>query len=281
MILLLGIRPAAFGAALAIAGLAFAPTPCLAWGAEGHRIVAAIAADNLTPAARAQVGRLLDGNGKTAMMQVSTWADEIRRARLETAPWHFTDIPIRNSAYDPKRDCPLDQCSISQIQSEERALADRQLLDPIRAEALRFLIHFIGDLHQPLHSSNNDDRGGNDVRVASGDRHANLHAVWDVDVVRALGNRPEDVAAQLETEIAPAQRRSWSAGKPEDWANEAHEIAQHEIYGPITGRGGTSGEIVLSPDYAQIERVIAAEQLKKAGLRLASVLNSILTEPAQ
>jgi nuclease S1 len=253
-----------------------APSPCLAWGAEGHRIVAAIAADELTPAARQDVEELLGGDASVAMVQASTWADEIRPKRPDTAPWHFVDIPIQSNGYDPGRDCPADDCVVGQIDRGARIVADRQLAAPIRAEALRFLIHFVGDLHQPLHAADNDDRGGNRLRVVLRQHRTNMHAVWDVDVVRALGRGPEEISVRLEKEITPAENRAWSAGTPRDWANESFQIARSEVYGHILGQGGTSAEIVLPPDYARDERRITAQQLEKAAVRLAQVLNQAL-----
>ncbi|HTW36677.1 MAG TPA: S1/P1 nuclease, partial [Rhizomicrobium sp.] len=130
----------------------------LAWGAEGHQIIAHIAASKLTPRAQAEVSQLLGGNTETAMVQASTWADEIRPSRRETAPWHFVDIPIGSSGYDASRDCVHDDCVVAQIIRDESVIADRRLVPAVRAEALKFLIHFVGDIHQPLHASNNHDR---------------------------------------------------------------------------------------------------------------------------
>lgn len=257
--------------------LASLPTPCLAWGAEGHRIVALIAADQLTPAAKAQVQQLLGSDDAAAgMMAVSTWADEIRRNRPNTAPWHFTDIPIGSAGYDARRDCPRAQCSVAQIEAEEKTLADRQLIAPIRAEALRFLIHFIGDIHQPLHSANNADRGGNEDRVVLGKRHTNLHAVWDVDVVRALGRSPDEVAARLEHQISDRDRMAWQRGTVVDWVNESFRIAKQDIYAKFSGIGPSSEPIVLLPNYARAQMPVVEIQLEKAGVRLAAVLNAVL-----
>jgi hypothetical protein len=215
-----------------------APDPCLAWGAEGHRIVAAIAADELSPPARAEVARLLGTDDAAAgMVAVSTWADEIRRQRPNTAPWHFVDIPVQATAYDRGRDCQGDDCVVAQIEGDTRIVADRQLAPPVRAEALRFLIHFVGDIHQPLHDADNSDRGGNSIRVVVGKRHSNMHAVWDVDVVRALGRNPDEVAARLEHEITPAEKQLWSGSRPADWANEGHRLARDEIYTRIFRSG--------------------------------------------
>ena len=253
------------------------PTPCLAWGAEGHRIVAAIAADELTPAARAQVAELLGADDvKATMVQVSIWADEIRRARPNTARWHFADVPVSAANYDPHRDCRRDDCVVGQIERDTLIVGDRQLAAPVRAEALRFLIHFVGDVHQPLHCSDNGDRGGNAVRVIIGRRQSNLHAVWDVDVVRALGRDPGDVAERLESEITPAEHRLWSFGTAANWCTEAHQAAQREIYERFAGAGGTDAPIVLSPLYTRQDSAIAAQQLERAGVRLATVLNAAL-----
>ena len=135
------------------------PTQAFAWGAEGHRSVAAIAADGLTLAARRQVEELPGGDPSVAMMEASTWADEIRMKRPRTAPWHFVDVPIGSAGYDPQRDCRNDDCVVAQIDRDEKIIADRQLSLPVRTEALRFLIHFVGDLHQPLHAADNHDHG--------------------------------------------------------------------------------------------------------------------------
>ena len=118
--------------------IALAPSTALAWGDEGHQIIAHIAANELTPKARAQVSALLGGDAETAMVTASTWVDEIRPMRRDTAPWHFVDIPIGSSGYDPSRDCPRDDCVVGQIQRNQRIIADKRLATPVRAEALRF-----------------------------------------------------------------------------------------------------------------------------------------------
>src|SRR5258706_13260034 len=223
-----------------VLGVGIVPVPCLAWGVEGHRIIAAIAADELTPAAKSQIEQLLDGGDAfAAMMDASTWADEIRSARPQTASWHFVDIPVGSTGYDYVRDCIRQNCVVSQIDRVERALADKRVLASGRAEALRFLIHFVGDVHQPLHAADNRDKGGNATRVVLEGRRTNLHAVWDVDMVRALGRSPEEISAQLEREITPANLRMWQMGNGLDWAIESFRIASREIYRTLVGAGGT------------------------------------------
>src|SRR5471030_179513 len=120
------------------------PSPALAWGAEGHEIVAAIAAHELTPRARA--AHLL--GGEAMLVLASNWADEIRDQRQGTGRWHFVDIPLAAPGYHPRRDCPDRACVVAQIENDMRILDSRRLNDSTRAEALRFLIHFVADVHQ-------------------------------------------------------------------------------------------------------------------------------------
>jgi hypothetical protein len=251
------------------------PSSALAWGAEGHQIVASIAASELTPAARDRVRELLGADPGFAMTVASTWADEIRPQHPETAPWHYVNIPVGSTSYDARRDCPRGDCVVEQIEREQRIISDRTLLPAVRAEALRFLIHFIGDIHQPLHAADNRDRGGNEMRVVLNGRRTNMHAVWDVDVVRALGGDALYVASQLEADMSAAKHQSWQNGAAATWANESFRLARAEIYAGASGRGA-SAPIVLSADYARQESGVAAEQLEKAGVRLAWVLNRAL-----
>jgi hypothetical protein len=258
----------AFCAVLAV--LMWAPLPALAWGPEGHEIVALIAMRELTPAARLQVTRLL---GSPAMMvHDASWADEIRDRRPETGPWHYVDIPLEVSGYDRSRDCPQPaSCVVAQIENDLHILADRKLDNPVRAEALRFLIHFAADIHQPLHAEDHGDKGGNAVRVTLGRERSTLHRVWDSDVVEALGFDGGRVANALEQSITPSQRKSWASGTPAQWANEAHAIARDQIYPPLGGRT----QLRLSRDYPQREIAITRMQLAKAGVRLAWLLNGV------
>jgi hypothetical protein len=244
--------------------------PALAWGPEGHEIVAAIALRELTPATRGQVARLL--GSAAAMIQDSNWADEIRDRRRETARWHFVDIPLHAPGYDQRRDCPDQACVVAQIENDRRAIANPRLGDSARAEALRFLIHFVADVHQPLHAQDDDDKGGNGVRIALGRRRTNLHHVWDSDVVEALGRDEGAVVEDIARSVSPAQRKAWAGGSPVQWANEAHAIARDDIYPPLMDRR----DMRLPRDYAWQEAPIARRQLAKAGVRLAWLLNSSL-----
>jgi len=247
-----------------------APLPASAWGPQGHEIIASIALRELTPAARDQVARLV--GGPAMMVHDANWADEIRDQRRDTAPWHYVDIPLAATGYEARRDCPDQDCVVAQIENDRRALADHRLRDGVRAQALRFLIHFVADLHQPLHAEDNDDKGGNDIRVYIGRERASLHRVWDSDVVEALGRDTGAIADKIERSISPAQRKAWASGAPAQWANEAHAIARDQIYPPLNNRR----ELRLPRDYAFRQASVARLQLAKAGVRLAWLLNSSL-----
>jgi len=253
-----------------------APTSCLAWGVEGHEIIAHVAARELTSSARAQVQGLLGGDVETALVEVSSWADEIRQSHPNTAPWHYVDIPLGSGGDNAGRDCQNGDCVVAQIDRERTVLADRRVARPLRAEALRFLIHFVGDLHQPLHAADNGDRGGNEVRISLGGRLTNLHAAWDTALVEALGRDPITVSGRLMARITPADRKNWQTGNATNWANETFRVASTEIYAKLRGSGGTTAPVILPGNYAASESTAVSTQLERAGVRLAAVLNAAL-----
>src|SRR5262249_30504658 len=140
------------------------------------------------PDAARQIRELLALENVTTLADVSTWADYVRLQRRETGPWHYVNIPIRHQlnateAYDKERDCPLDNCVVAQILKFEAVLKEKTALPVQRLEALKFLVHFIADIHQPLHCSDNHDRGGNDLRYEYSGNPTNLHAVWDTGIL--------------------------------------------------------------------------------------------------
>lgn len=255
---------------LLAAFLSLLPIPALAWGAQGHEIVATLALQELSPQARAQVARLL-GN-PALLIHEASWADEIRDRRPETGRWHYVDIPLNAPAYLAVRDCPRGDCIVAQIAAAQRVLADPRRPTGARAEALRYLIHLVADIHQPLHAVDNDDRGGNQVRIyLRGDR-TNLHQLWDSRVVEALGFDSAKVAQDVRRSISLQQRKSWQAGSAAAWATESHTVARDRVYPVLQGRRS----LRLPPSYMRDEMPVARQQLAKAGVRLAWLLNTSL-----
>src|SRR5882672_5025159 len=166
---------------VAIVGLLL-PSLVLGWGGDGHQIVCLIAEARLAPAAKAAIHELLGDDVSISDAEVANWADQIRRERRSTAPWHYVNIPIAATTFDPNRDGKNGNNVIAKIAEFERVLSDKNAAKADRAEALKFLVHFVGDLHQPLHCADRDgDKGGNARLVFFGDRQkaVNLHQVWD------------------------------------------------------------------------------------------------------
>ena len=143
--------------ATAIATLAIA-TPALAWRPEGHKVVALIAMRHTTPEASAEARRLLAIDGAPDIAAIASWADDYRRSHLRTGPWHFVDIPLDAPGYDAARDCPRGACVVARITMFAAALADRSRPDVEREVALKFVVHLVGDVHQPLHDEDHADR---------------------------------------------------------------------------------------------------------------------------
>jgi hypothetical protein len=202
------------------------PTPALACGKAGHRVVATLATSLLTPDARTQVADLLGPN--ITLAEISTWADEVRSSRPNTGPWHYVNIPRDATVYNAARDCTRG-CVVSAIEQSLRLLHDTSKDRAVREEALRWVVHFVADLHQPLHVVG-EDRGGNDVLAQFMGRQMNLHPLWVGDLIdHAYPNAValyEPVQAVLQT----TQWKAWDGGGPADWAMETHRVALEAVY---------------------------------------------------
>jgi hypothetical protein len=263
------------------------PDPSAAWGAVGHRTVAYIAQDRLTPATRAAVREILGMDQDLA--SVSTWADSIVRIRPETAPWHFFNLDVRQdqSEYDISGVCPRHDCVVDQIEKDMAVLREPFAPRRDKKEALKFLVHFLGDIHQPLHCSDDHDRGGNEkwfryYGPTGHSRHYSwieFHSFWDNLLQPKAKENPRRLATRLEKEINPMDEKAWAGGKPSNWAYESFLIAQEDIYkelpeGPLLQRNRWGRD--LPEDYYSVRmRLIVDHQLQKAGIRLAYLLNGI------
>ena len=244
------------------------------WGPQGHRLVAMVAANHLTPAARQNVRVLL---GNETLADVAVWADAyVTGGHRETQPWHYVNIPDGGS-YAAGRDCPRHDCVIDRIQDNQERLANRALGHSERAMALRFLVHFIGDVHQPFHAIGTA-RGGNGIPVSifgsptcgrgDADRFGcNLHGLWDSELIGHRRLRDGAYAADLERQISA--RRLRASGTPVEWAMESHALAR----AALLPAGGDAGEAYYRAHIAQID-----ERLALGGLRLARALNDALAD---
>jgi len=255
------------------------------WGPQGHRLVALVAENHLTPAARKNVQLLL---ADESLADVAVWADEYLQGNNQTSFWHYVNIPADARGYDRDRDCPRQpgvsaggrgdawrDCVVDRIRYNEERLANRSLDRADRAVALKFLVHLIGDLHQPFHALG-VERGGNGIPVSvfgsptcgypDGTRFScNLHALWDSELIAHRKLRDRAYAAELERQITA--RRWGAAGSAAEWAMESHALAKAALLPPR----GQADEAYYRAHIAQID-----ERLALGGLRLARVLNQML-----
>jgi S1/P1 Nuclease len=309
---------------LAAAFLFCAPSSAWAWGCEGHQIVALIAERHVTPRALAMVKQiLLDGpidpslsryckEGSTdPLADASTWADDIRALRPQTAPWHYIDIPLGASSRELAKFCPLPESCVTQVITDQLVVLRSPGIDPQKkADALRFLIHFVGDVHQPLHAATNNDQGGNCVPVAYFDAlpqlrnpeaesyAPNLHGVWDVNILArmTMGKTPEQVASELDQSFRSRIVR-WKEGSADmnGWAGESYQLAEKKVYGKLPVRvpvespqhvqscaddNHVSARLLklnerLQQPYQNVAAQVVQQQIAKAGARLALLLNQL------
>jgi nuclease S1 len=245
--------------------------PVLAWGPQGHRVIAVIAQSNLTPQAREKVNALLGPYNSLAA--ISSWADDTRPDFAETAPWHYIDIPLRANSIDMAAECPQGNCVVGQIEKFEGVLRDARANEADRRVALEFLVHFVGDLHQPLHAEDNHDKGGNLVQVVFFDQPGNLHSLWDSGILYHVQPYGNPLAEELGRRITPAEREAWAKGTVEDWAIESHRLAREVAYKSLpTG----PPPVTLGQAYLDAAAPVVQTQLEKAGIRLTFLLNQAL-----
>ena len=274
--------------------------PARAWGDDGHEVIALIAQSYLTPVTRGKVDALLaaDPDSLTAhnIAAAATWADKFRDsnedgARQKTRQWHFVDIEIDAPDLDracfghppvptglPASNGPDQDCTVDKIDEFAAELASPATDPSERIVALKFLLHLVGDLHQPLHASDDHDHGGNDKRVsASGLRAGTLHHYWDTDFVDQLGPDPRRIASVLIGRISDSNVRTWSQGSASDWAMESFRVAKDDAYGRLP-MPNTRGSYRLPDYYVAMATRDVATQLSKAGVRLAFMLNRAMSQ---
>ena len=249
--------------ALLLLAPALAPAPALAWGQNGHRVTGAVADRHLSPKARAAVKEIL---GTESLAEASTWPDFMRSApdpfwQKHSVPWHYVTIPVGKgySGAPPEGDATTALTHFSGVLTNPKeSLADRQA-------ALRFVIHIVGDLSQPLHVGREGDRGGNDVKVSFFGDPTNLHTVWDTLLIENQNLSYSEWTDWLLAAATPQQMRDWSSPDPQQWI--ADSIAVRETLYPA--------EPDLRYAYAFQQNDTLRRQLAKGGFRLASYLNAL------
>jgi hypothetical protein len=325
------MRLANFGILLAFASASlFSASPARAWGCKGHETVALIAEKHLSPEAKEFVLTLLKENPidpqlkrycgsavNDPMGDAATWADDIRNER-HNGPWHYIDIPrgVNRDSGDGHLAsyCGKEGCVNEALAAQIEILKNKSAEPAKRAEALRYVIHFVGDLHQPLHSTTNDDEGGNCVPLKFFRRkpreHArgftpNLHSVWDSAIIErdAEGADSHEYADRLDEAYASSIEQWQKAGiHIDDWIWESHDYAEKNVYAPLTpkvaiepptpvhactddnniGARLFDEHVTVNAPYQDQAAPIAELRIAQAGIRLALILNSTAqNEPAK
>jgi hypothetical protein len=246
-----------------------------AWGDTGHKIVCEIAFRLAQPDTRAAVRKLIRSDSEFDTFTDScVFPDHPRKRASE----HFINLP-RTSHGLTSDECPqTEKCVLTAILNDSKVLASKSEKAADRLIALKFLGHWVGDIHQPLHVSFEDDRGGNNITV-SGECSGKLHATWDTCLVEsAVGTDVSDAATQLVDAITPEMKTRWTASDPRDWANESFALAEAVKTGYCVVHGTScdmpdSGHVTIDSAYLQANEPVVKEQLQKAGVRLARLLD--------
>ena len=266
--------------------LALLPSPAFAWGKTGHRVVAAIADTQLSGLARAHIRELL--GGAESLDEAATWPDDMRSApepfwQKTATPWHYVTLDGITYDHAPPEGDALEALGRFRRTLEDpgASLADKQL-------ALRFIVHLVGDLHQPLHVGKCCDRGGNDVKVSWFGKPTNLHAAWDSAMVDDEQLSFTELAAKLERHITDADVVGWWDVNPRDWISESAEIRDtlyptaRDLPKLPKGKKLKKGEQLL-PDlsYGYVYKFtpVMERRLAQGGVRLAAYLNALFAEP--
>jgi S1/P1 Nuclease len=292
----------------------------LAWGCKGHQTVALIAEKRLTPEARQFVEKLLAdtpvdpqlkrycGNAtRDLIADASTWADDVR-GTAKNGSWHYIDIPRGVTRGSLAEFCGSDGCVTQAITHQLAILKDKTRDPRVRTDALRYIIHFVGDLHMPVHATTNNDEGGNCVPVRylrrwpqqnNNSFTPNLHALWDTAILERdmEGAEPPEYANFLALTFAGEIPKWQAAGvHVDDWAWESHDLAENIVYGALIPKvpveapapvhactdANNIGDRMLhlnlfaGDNYQEAAAPIVEERIAQAGVRLAMILNEVV-----
>jgi S1/P1 Nuclease len=300
------------------------PSQARAWGCEGHQVIALLAEKHLTPNALAMAKKILAETpidpaldryckpvNTDPLADGSTWPDDMRGLRPESAPWHYIDIPLGTTSRNVEKFCdPKEGCVTKAIRDELAVLRSAKSNPKDRADALRFLIHFVGDLHQPLHAVTNNDMGGNCVPVAFFDTlprlrdpqmesyAPNLHGAWDTNILEraTIGKNVDQVASDLNKSFS-RQMDGWQKGPAniDAWVWESYELAAKNVYAKlpvripvetpqpvkscaddnhVSARNLKLNEHLEAP-YQDMATPIVMQRVAEAGAHLALILNQL------
>jgi|TARA_B110000305_G_scaffold49482_2_gene53333 hypothetical protein len=230
------------------------------WGRVGHQVIGEIATQNLSPIAINQINKILNGQ---SLALVSTWADEMRSNPKfkKYAPWHYVNMPLDENYHESNKNPKGD--IIQAINKCIEVLKEKNSTQEMKSFHLKYLVHLIGDIHQPLHVGRFEDRGGNDIKLNFLGNNSNLHSVWDTRIIEYFTVDYKSLAIEL-----MGKKKVQVSLNPIDWTNESQQEVK-KIYSKIIGVD------TISLDYVNKNFPLIKNQLHKAGLTLANILNNI------
>lgn len=250
-----------------------APHPASAWGDAGHRMVCRVAWDELVETPLAEVKSLLGISTEEEFAEACTWADQYLIEHPETAPWHEVTIAKSVRQVDVARDCPAPaSCVLREIERNLDILKSGAPREE-RAQALKFLAHFVGDAHQPLRVAFAEDKGGAALATTFLGKPSTMRAMWDTDMLATDPRALEDLASSYH-QYTPLDRLfvDWISDLPAEWATEGLWIMRT----PATGYVGNPGGLAFDDTYVKQNLVVAHDRIAKAGMRLGHLLNEAL-----
>lgn len=260
-------------------GLGASGGPAFGWGPRGHRIATRVAEARLTPEAKAGIRSLLhDGD---TLVEISNWADHEGHDEFPgSAPWHYVNVPITAPHYEDKF-CGGGNCVVAKIRHYRKVLADHNTPKKERARALLFLVHFVEDVHQPLHVGDNHDRGGNLTQVQYFNQGTNLHHLWDSSVIDDASRDEREWVKKISLLLTPENVAAWSKGDVDEWADESLQEAKKAYRFPKDAVDPVGSGVKLGREYSEHALPVVRLRLAQAGVRLANELNAAFeSEPA-
>jgi nuclease S1 len=263
--------------AITLLGILGSATPSWAWGRLGHRVIARLAEKQLNPKAKAAIVALLAPGESLA--DASLWADEHRRELPKTAPWHYVDVPLDEPRYHSifAGDVAEKGYVVDKIHDFKVVVKDADQSVEDRRIALRFLVHFVEDVHMPMHVGDNNDKGGNRTQVRFFERGTNMHSLWDSGMIEYVCDTEDFWLKDLAALDTPEAHAAAMKGTIEDWATESLLAARQAYQVPETGKRLKSGQN-LSDAYLDANLPLVRRRLYQASVRLAMVLNQVFAE---
>lgn len=269
-----------------------AAKPAHAWGPQGHALIAYLAEAHIKQETHHKLQDFLAQENKHTLAEIASWADSIRGHRRHTGRWHYVSIPLDARSYRADRDCPAGQCIVEQLPRFAHLLQDEEQTNEARLEALKFVVHFMGDIAQPMHAVNDNDWGGNAVKRHYFGQNSNLHKIWDSGIIKqalhlyvgrgfTIDHKATKQAAQrLDHSITARQKKRWTVKLRHSsleaatitWANESHQLARQIAYAELPQRRQADWQQA----YQEQAWPFVKRQLQRSAIRLAYMLDQLL-----